>query len=80
MTLADKILCELKVQSGLTDRALAETILGTRHRIQQINGECRHLEMLGRIERRTSGEESLLRRLQARRCAKPVDGSGRMQR
>jgi hypothetical protein len=56
MTLADKILGELQLQSGRTDRALAEAILGTRHRIQQINGECRHLEMLGRIERRKVGD------------------------
>ena len=55
MTLATKIIDALKNNPGSSDRTLSEFIFGTPHRSTQINGECRHLENIGRIERKKIG-------------------------
>jgi hypothetical protein len=56
MTVAQEISQALDNMPGATDRAIAEW-LGCRH--QQVNGECRYLEQLGKVERR-KGEDGLI--------------------
>jgi hypothetical protein len=59
MALADLVIELIRRRPGVTDRQLSEAVFGTPHRVQQINGECRHLENIGRLERRKSGDQSI---------------------
>jgi hypothetical protein len=47
---------ELDRQPGASDRQISEKLSC---RIQQVNNECRHLENLGRIERKKIGDEPI---------------------
>lgn len=57
--LADKIIDLIELRPGISDRCLSETIFGTPHRRTQINGECRYLALIGRIQRRKTGYEPI---------------------
>jgi len=59
MALADKVIETVQRWPGISDRELSQSIFGTRHRVQQINGECRHLENCGRIIRRKEGAQPI---------------------
>lgn len=59
MALADKVIEALQRRPGISDRELSRSIFGTRHRVQQINGECRHLENCGLIIRRKEGDQPI---------------------
>jgi hypothetical protein len=59
MTLADFVIEIMRRRPGITDRQLAEAIFGTPQRVQQINSECRHLENIGRLERKKVGDEPI---------------------
>lgn len=52
MSLAEKITATLAVTNGMPDRPLGEAIFGTRHRVHQINQECRYMEQLGLLQRK----------------------------
>ena len=57
--LAVKVMEVVERRPGITDRELSESVFGTRHRVQQINGECRHLKNLGRLERKKIGDQPI---------------------
>lgn len=59
MSLANTIIEIIRRRPGISDRELSESIFGKRERAQQINGECRHLVNLGRLERRKVDCESI---------------------
>lgn len=51
MTIKDRIICELKKENYLSDRELADRILGKNSPQQSINQTCRKLENMGILKR-----------------------------
>jgi hypothetical protein len=53
MTFAAKVIEVIERRVGISDRHLSEEL---KRSVQQVNGECRYLENLGRIERKKIGD------------------------
>jgi len=53
MTFAMKVMEVVERRVGISDRHMSEEL---KRSVQQVNGECRHLENLGLIERKKIGD------------------------
>lgn len=49
MSFANKVIDVIERHPGISDRHLSEVVSSS---VQQVNSECRHLENLGRVERK----------------------------
>jgi predicted transcriptional regulator len=56
MTFANRVTEVVERRPGISDRYISEELKCT---VQQVNGECRHLENLGHIKRKKVDDEPI---------------------
>ena len=56
MTFGNKVTEVVERRPGISDRHISEEL---KCAVQQVNGECRHLANLGRIERKKADDEPI---------------------